>query len=198
MLTQTIQLDRLRAHPANSNVMPEALMAKLVDHIAMTERYPPLIVRQLPGCDSGEGAPVYQLLDGHHRVEALKRLGRPAAECVVWEADDDEALLLLATLNRLQGRDDPKRRAALVGALADRHDTKTLAGLLPERLDQVKKLLEINAHIPVPRAPQPVEDMPVAVHFFLLPEQKNRLDRCLHALGGSREAALMKLVSDHA
>ena len=39
-------------------------------------------------------------------AEALRRLGRASARCEVWAVDDDEAMLLLATLNRLQGRDD--------------------------------------------------------------------------------------------
>ncbi len=198
MPIQSIQLDRLRAHPANSNVMPEHLIAKLADHIDKTDRYPPLIVRQLPAHGEAGDAPFYQILDGHHRAVALKRLGKPSAECVVWKADDHEALLLLATLNRLQGQDDPRRRAALIGALADRHDTITLAGLLPERADQLKKLLEINAHVPTPRAPQPVEDMPVAVHFFLLPQQKKRLNDRLRAIGGPREEALMRLIDGRA
>lgn len=194
MHVQSIQITQLRAHPANSNVMPELLITKLAEHISNTDRYPPLIVRQLPIEAAADDAPIYQLLDGHHRVEALKRLGRSSAECVVWQADDHEALLLLATLNRLQGRDDPKRRAALVSALADRNDIQMLAGLLPERAEQLKKLLEINAHVPTPRPPQPVEGMPVAVHFFLLAQEKKRLADRLRAIGGSREQALMKLV----
>ena len=202
MPTHTIQLNRLLAHPANSNVMPEHLIEKLADHIAKTDRSPPLIVRPLPSHDGDDdgptNGPVYQILDGHHRAEALKRLGMTSAECIVWQADDHEALLLLATLNRLQGQDDPKRRAALVSALADRHDIKTLAGLLPERPEQLKKLLEINTHTPTPRPPQPVEDMPIAVHFFLLPQQKKRLNDCLRTIGGPREQALMKLIDDHA
>jgi hypothetical protein len=178
--------------------MPERLIVKLAEHIEKTNRYPPLIVRQLPVDTTEDDAPVYQLLDGHHRVEALKRLGRTSAECVVWQADDHEALLLLATLNRLQGQDDPKRRAGLVSALVDRHDTKTLTNLLPERAEQLKKLLEINAHVPTPRAPQPVEGMPVAVHFFLLPQQRKRLNERLRTIGGPREEALMKLVDGRA
>lgn len=178
--------------------MPERLITRLAEHISKTNRYPPLIVRPLPVETAEDDAPVYQILDGHHHVEALKRLGRTSAECVVWQADDHEALLLLATLNRLQGQDDPKRRAALVSTLADRHDTKTLTNLLPERAEQLKKLLEINAHVPTPRAPQPIEGMPVAVHFFLLPKEKQRLADRLRAIGGSREQALMKLVDGRA
>jgi ParB-like chromosome segregation protein Spo0J len=197
MSTQTLELDQLRSHPANSNVMPEHLVAKLADHIERSGRYPPLIVRPIDD-DTSAGdtpaSPVYQILDGHHRALALRRLGHTRADCVVWRADDREALVLLATLNRLQGQDDPHKRAALVGALADKHDLPRLAELLPERREQIKKLLEINDRPPSPRAPQPIGQMPVAVHFFLLPAQKKRLDRALAALGGAREEALMRLL----
>lgn len=201
MNIQTIELDHLHAHPANSNVMPERLVGKLADHIARSGRYPPLIVRPIDA-DTGPQpdkptAPAYQILDGHHRALALRRLGRTRADCVVWRADDREALVLLATLNRLQGQDDPRKRAALVGSLAEKHDLPALAQLLPERQDQLKKLLEINNRPPRPRAPQPLEEMPVAIHFFLLPADKRRLDQVLRALGGTREEALMRLLETY-
>ncbi|MFW6060171.1 MAG: ParB/RepB/Spo0J family partition protein [Phycisphaeraceae bacterium] len=182
-----IPLEQLRPHPHNSNVMPERLLARLTAHIERTDRYPPLIVRPL-----GDGT--YQILDGHHRAEALRRLGRAAARCVAWEVDDDEALLLMATLNRLEGDDDASKRAALLARLSERHDLKTLAAQLPERSEQLKKLLALNDPAPPPRPPQPIDQMPQAVHFFLLPEQRRRLDQRLKAIGGSREAALMTLV----
>lgn len=185
--TQSIPLDQLNAHPANSNVMHDHLLDGLTEHVRRTGRYPPLIVR--PQADG-----YYQILDGHHRALALRRLDIDHARCVVWQADDHEALLLLATLNRLEGRDDPRKRAALVNALADRLDVKTLATLLPERIEQVKKLITINDRPPAPRPPQDPDRMPVAVHFFLLPDQKQRLNQRLKAIGGTREEALMKLI----
>ncbi len=202
MQTQTIKLDNLRTHPANSNVMPEHLITKLTNHIESTGRYPPLIVRPITDNDkantSGNGFHAYQILDGHHRVAALRRLEHDAAECVVWEADDREALVLLASLNRLQGHDDPRKRANLIGSLAEKYKLASLADLLPERKDQLKKLLEIRGRPPSPRPPQPTEQMPMAVHFFLLPHQKKQLDKTLRSLGGTREEALMLLLDRHA
>ena len=200
MNTQTIQLDRLKAHPDNSNVMPEALIAKLAGHIDRTGRYPPLIVRplsHLPDDHVAEATPadgLYQILDGHHRALAIKLAGKKVAECVVWQADDQEALLLLATLNRLQGQDDPSKRAKLLSSLANRHNLSHLTQYLPERADQLKKYLQIKEHPPAPRPPKPLEQIPVAMHFFLLPDQKSRLNRVLHRFDCSREQALMKLV----
>ncbi len=105
MNTKQIEIDLLRPHPANCNEMPANLLAKLAGHIEKSERYPPIIVRLL---GDGDG---YQILDGHHRVMALRKIGRAEACCVVWEVGDDEALVLLATLNQLRGGDDVFKRA---------------------------------------------------------------------------------------
>ena len=186
MNTTHLSLDNLHAHPANSNVMPEPLLAKLVEHLRTADRYPPIIVRP-----SGEG---YQILDGHHRVIALRRLGRIEARCDVWDVGDDEALLLLATLNRLQGHDDPRKRASLVDALRGSHDLAHLADRLPEDRDRLRKLLQLNEAPPTPRPPQRLADMPVAVHFFLRPAERDAVERKLREVGGSREAALLQLM----
>src|SRR6185436_6735913 len=92
--TRMIPLGDLVPHPLNSNVMPEDLREKLKAHIKRTGRYPYVIVRPHPE-KNGE----FQVLDGHHRVEVLRTLGHDAARCDIWNVDDREAKLLLATLN---------------------------------------------------------------------------------------------------
>lgn len=181
-----IGLEDLRAHPGNSNVMGEGLLAKLMGHLERTDRYPPVIVRP------HEGA--YQILDGHHRVLALRRLGRSSARCVVWEVDDEAALMLLATLNRLQGHDDPRKRAALVARLHASAAVKDLAARLPEDGERLKKLMRLAETDEPPRPPRALEAMPVAVHFFLLPGERARVERRLREHGGTREAALLGLL----
>ena len=205
MNQQIIPLDRIHPHPANSNVMPEALVKKLAHHIESSGRYPPLVVRPI----AAENAPPqdsrvehsgdtthYQILDGHHRVLALKQIGRDSACCSVWEVDDDEALLLLATLNRLQGQDDPIKRSRLLNKLSGTLDVSRLSELLPERREQVCRLLELSKEPAAPKPPKPLNEMPAAVHFFLLPDQKRKLDAVLKSLGGTREQALLALL-DH-
>lgn len=206
MNIETIDLQCLRAHPMNSNVMREDLLDKLAGHIERTGRYPPLIVREIeedspmgepspqPSA-SGRGGKTYQVLDGHHRWAALQRLGHESASCVVWEVDDAGALLLLSTLNRLQGQDDPHRRSRLLAELSSRMNRKTgeLAKLLPESGPQLKKYLTLREPPPKPQAPPSLDDMPTAVTFFLTGRQKHQLDERLKAIGGSREQALMQL-----
>lgn len=181
-----VELTRLHAHPGNSNVMPESMLAKLVEHLRTTERYPPLIVRPF-GND-------FQILDGHHRAEALRRLEVTTARCVVWEADDEEALMLLATLNRLQGSDDPRKRGALISELSKNHSLGSLEKLLPERREHLQKLMDVAAKLPKPCVPKALDDQPVSLQFFLLPADRSAIEKRLREVGPTREAALVSLV----
>src|SRR5262245_41183007 len=138
-----VALDDLLAHPLNSNTMPADLQEKLRAHIKRTGRYPYLVVRPHPD-QPGK----FQVLDGHHRVAILRELGHTEARCDVWEVDDREAKLLLATLNRLQGQDLPIRRAELIHELLGEMSAVDLAGLLPEtdkQLEELHALLEFPA-----------------------------------------------------
>ena len=186
-----IGLGDLRAHAMNSNRMGEKRFEKLVRHIGESGRYPPLIVRPMPG---ERGA--WQVLDGHHRWRALERLGVERARCVVWEVGDEEALVLLATLNRLEGGDDPMKRAALVREIVERGGASAaeLGRLLPESGGEVKRLCELVSGAPEPSAVVGLEAMRVSVHFFLLPGERRRLEGALERMGGGRDVALMKMV----
>jgi ParB-like chromosome segregation protein Spo0J len=123
----SVPLEKLRAHPANANVMPEERLEKLTENIRRERDYPPLIVRP-----HSEEADAYQILDGHQRLEALRRLGRAEAHCYCWPCDDRTALILLSTLNRLEGQDDPRLRAELIRELSQLASLEELALLLPE------------------------------------------------------------------
>lgn len=186
-----IPLSNLRAHPSNSNVMPGPLLEKLAAHIRRSGRYPPLIVRPAP-----HEPDAWQVLDGHHRWRVLEQLGHEKAHCITWHVDDDQALLLLATLNRLQGQDDPQRRSQLLAELSERLADRpaSLARLLPERSDQIHKLLSLRSPRPEPASAPSLEEMPQAVHFFLLPAQRRCLEEALRKISPNREQALMSLV----
>lgn len=181
-----VPLARLRPRADNANAMPEALLAKLAGHIARTDRYPHLIVRPMPG---EQGA--YEILDGHHRAAALRRLNRPAARCEVWEVDDDEALVLLATLNRLQGRDDVFKRANLLEQLRGRLGAERLPQWLPEDADRIERLRRTRVAPPEPAPPVAARDVPAAITFFLTPSQVRRLNDRLSAFGGTRSEQLV-------
>ena len=201
MHSETLPIASLQPHPANSNVMPKRLFGRLVAHIETTGNYPPIIVRPLDdaGDDTTDDQPAngrrYQILDGHHRVRALQQLGQIEARCEIWQVDEAQALVLLATLNRLEGADDPFRRASLLRELEQHMDRSQLARLLPEREKEIESLLALEKQAPMPLPAVPQEQLPVAVYFFLLPAQRDALEAALRATGFSREEALMKLVA---
>jgi hypothetical protein len=176
MTLRWIPLEALEAHPENSNRMPPHLMAKLKAHLARTGRYEPLVVRPL-----GDR---YQILNGHHRAKVLRDLGHSHARCDVWDVDEEEARLLLATLNRLEGRDDPSRRAALVARLGEGRNTEDLARLLPEPPDAVERLRKLTAPPPPPADPAAAAPLPRPMTFFLDEDQAATVREALRAATG--------------
>ncbi|MEO0476339.1 MAG: ParB/RepB/Spo0J family partition protein [Planctomycetota bacterium] len=184
--TISLPIQRLDPHPLNSNVMPKALLDKLAKEIQRTGLYPPVIVRPIGGR--------YQVLDGHHRVQVLRRLGHPTVQANVWPVDDEQAMLFLASLNRMRGEDDPHKRAALLDRLRQRMGVSELAQRLPEDVGRVKKMLALNAAPPAPKPPQPINQMPVCLTFFVLPSQRQAVEQRLRKQGGTREAALLALL----
>ncbi len=161
--------------------MPEDLRAKLMVHIKRTKRYPFIVVRPHP-----KEAGKYQVLDGHHRVQILRELGHTEARCDVWEVDDREAKLLLATLNRLQGQDLPIRRAQLLHELLGEMSIDDLAGLLPEtdkQLEELHALLEFPAEEIAAQlnaqAEQDEKVLPRIMTFVVTPEQEEVIDRAV-------------------
>ena len=176
-----VPLDNLLPHPLNSNLMPEDLQEKLKAHIKHTGRYPFLVVRPHP-----KEANKYQVLDGHHRVAILRDLGHQEVRCDVWDVDDREAKLLLATLNRLQGQDLPIRRAELVHELLGEMSLDDLGGLLPEtdkQLEELHALLEFPADDIAQLLEQQAEEaekvLPRVLTFVVTPDQEKVIEQAV-------------------
>ncbi len=132
---QSIALDKLDFHPDNPNRMSKVSYAKLVRNIERTGRYEPLIVRPCP-----EKGGYFQIINGHHRCQALAKLGYKTADCVVWDIDDEETDILLATLNRLGGSDELAKKLKLLERLNKRLEAGKLARILPQTRSQIERL----------------------------------------------------------
>jgi ParB-like chromosome segregation protein Spo0J len=134
----SVPLSHLVPHPANANVMPEAFREKLQHNIEREGDYEPLTVRPhstLPG--------YFQILGGHQRYIVLGRLGHATALCYLWPCDDATALLLLTTLNRLEGQDDPLKHAQLLRELAALAPLEELEQWLPEDAGAIRRSLAL-------------------------------------------------------
>lgn len=79
------------------------------------------------------------------RAAALRDLGKTEARCDVWDVNEKDANMLLATLNRLRGTDDEYKRAKLLGSLTKDFDEEEILELIPEttrELEGLSSLLE--------------------------------------------------------
>jgi hypothetical protein len=133
-----IPTDKLLPHPENTNRMNAKFMSKLEEHIRTTGNYETITVRP-------HGEEKFQILNGHHRVEILRKLGIEEAKCDIWEVNDKEARLLIATLNRLEGSDVPELRFSLLRKLLDDYDPADLEALVPENEKQIKELMALSS-----------------------------------------------------
>jgi ParB-like chromosome segregation protein Spo0J len=196
-----IPLSALRSHPANPNRMGPEARAKLSRHIRRTGSYPPLITRP-----HGDG---FQLLDGHQRADILRELGYTEALCVVWDCDDEAALLLLTTLNRLHGEDVPALRGLLIEELLETIDRELLLELIPEDASALDELLSLATMDGDPFAEleaaaiRALADSPTTITFVVTPDEEREVLEVIDAraegrLGPrSRGRALVALVRHH-
>ncbi|UCG56809.1 MAG: ParB-like nuclease domain-containing protein [Phycisphaerales bacterium] len=169
---QSIALDKLVPHPDNPNRMSRSTFGKLVRNIERTGRYEPLVVRP---CPKEKG--YFQIISGHHRCKALRELGYKTADAVVWDVDDEQVDILLATLNRLTGSDVLDKKLALLKKLNARMRSRELAKLLPQTPRQIERLAKFR----LPTAPARIDAKTFAMPlvFFLNSRQKRTIDKAL-------------------
>ena len=184
-----VRLDRIHPHPANPNVMDGGRRKKLAANITRVGAYLPLLVRAHP-----ERAGHYELLDGEQPLGALLDLGHETALCLVWLCDDQTALLVLASLNRLRGDDVPVRRAELLAELSAQVPADLLAMLLPEDGQEIARSLalldfdteSLLAGIEASAAKARLAG-PQLVSFAVPPEDVGDIDRAVAAAAASLE-----------
>jgi len=169
---ESIALEKLVCHPDNPNRMSGANFAKLVRNIGRTGRYEPLIVRPC----RGRGG-FYQIINGHHRRRALAELGYETADAIVWDIDDEQTDILLATLNRLAGSDEPAKKLKLLNRLNDRFGSGELAKLLPLKAKQIERLT--NLKMPSKPAGVSAASFIKAMVFFVNDAQQETIENAL-------------------
>jgi ParB-like chromosome segregation protein Spo0J len=133
-----IPMAKLLPHPENPNRMSKANFEKLKLHIKQTGNYEPVIVRGHP-----EIKDCFQIINGHHRFEALKQIGETFVDCVQWNVSDDEVRILLTTLNRLGGKDELSLKIEIIKKLSEKYNAKELGKMLPDNKQVLEKLKDI-------------------------------------------------------
>lgn len=169
---KSIALSKLFAHPANPNVMSDGTFRKLVRNIERTGLYEPIVARPHPKKKN-----CFEIINGHHRVKALELLGQKEANCVVWDVDDEQTAVLLATLNRLTGSDVVQKKIELLKELTKRMGTIELSKMLPQTAKQIDRL--INLKLPDVLIKANAEQFAVPVVFFVTADQNKIIEEAL-------------------
>jgi ParB/RepB/Spo0J family partition protein len=176
---QSIPLDKLVAHPDNPNRMSKANIAKLVRNIEQTGRYEPIMVRPHPQRED-----YFQIINGEHRCRALAKLGYKTADCIVWDIDDEQVDILLASLNRLVGTDQIDKKLALLKRLNKKINADELSKLLPQTAKQIERLT--NLKMPSMPAKTIAKCFSNPMVFFVNDAQQETIENALSSAGESR------------
>ncbi len=169
---RSISLEKLIAHPDNPNRMSKANLAKLVRNIERTGRYEPIIVRPHP-----QKKDCFQIINGEHRCKALAKLGYKEVNSIVWDVDDEQVDILLATLNRLVGTDQIDKKLALLKRLNKKIKVGELAKFLPATAKQIERLVNLKR----PRQPANINPQSFAnpMVFFVNDAQQATIENAL-------------------
>ena len=171
----------LYPHPDNANRMSKPKFNTLLRHLETTGQYEPLVVRKHP---AKNGA--YQILNGHHRLRALRQLKHTRADCVVFSADDEQAQLYLLNLNRLTGRDNVYKKAKLIEQLCRNFTPRDLAKRLGDSKTAIEKLNALSQNQPLPKTCEKPILLPMT--FFMTESQHAMITAAFEKVGKNTAA----------
>jgi len=165
----SIPIDKLVAHPGNPNRMSRRNFSRLVRNIGRTACYEPLVVRRQGDC--------FEIINGHHRCQALRQLGYESADAVVWDVDDAQTDILLTTLNRLKGSDVLEKKLDILKRINRVMKTLEMGKLLPYTRGQIEKLT--SPKVPTAPAEFDANSLAVPMVFFLSNAQQKIVEQAL-------------------
>lgn len=210
---QLVPIGRLVANPGSPNRMSKSKFNKLVRNIERTGLYEPLIVRPSPSrtkhrdeaatlSERGRACPernrrdardmeAYEIINGHQRWRALRKLSFERVDVVVWDVDDRQADIFLATLNRLGGSDVLEKKLTMLERLSEKLEAAGLAKLLPQSARQIERLASLarsdrgracserNRRNSSDTEAATQTSTPQCVVFFLNDEQKEVIEKAM-------------------
>lgn len=195
----SISIERLMAHPDSPNRMGKSKLAKLNRNIKRTGLYEPLVARPYSGRRD-----FFQIINGHHRYQVLCELDYETVDVIIWDIDDQEVDILLASINRLCGSDNLEKKLSVLNRLNQQIKPTELTTLLPLSKKQIERLLEFgNLRLP---SPDPVKaKIAIPLVFFVNNKQKKLIDKALSLAGkksngktkAEKNAIALSIIADY-
>lgn len=144
-----IELSRLKPYMDKNGIQPYKINPKKVEQIAASAEdigiITPLRVRP-----KGE---IYEVICGHHRLEAARTIGQISAPCIVRDYSDDEVFKILSESNIQRDRTLPSEYGKIFARYMElRNDDETTAEEIAAKFDVSRKTmyryLDVNRLIP--------------------------------------------------
>ncbi len=176
---KTVPIEILSDNPNNPNRMSKSSFAKLVRNIERTRLYEPIIVRKINTQNSVHRTR-YEIINGHYRTKALKQLGYINVDICIWDVDDRQSDILLATLNRLSGTDILEKKLALLNRLSNESEIKQLSELLPLTSGQIERYRDLK--LPHKPAKQEKDSFAEPLIFFVDEKQKRVIEQAIQKI----------------
>jgi ParB-like chromosome segregation protein Spo0J len=132
-----VPLDKLGDAPRNANKMSPAKFQLLVESIKRVGFVQHVLVRAIAN-------ERWEMVDGHHRRDALRILGHDAVPAVELEGDEDPRLVALA-LNRIRGETDLAAASLVIEELTEagfNFSDLTISGFSDRELSELVAALE--------------------------------------------------------
>ncbi len=199
-----VGMDSLVSAPRNANRFDAYRLEKLKEAIKTGGFYQPILVRSI-----GNGGQL-EIVDGHHRVAAMREAGAVSVPAVILQdCSADQAALLAISMNRLRGELNLSDVAAIFDELATAGcelEQLTATGFTSIEVDALLAAAQQDVDADMPRAfanAQEQADDPVAALCSLEIEFDNKKDmarakRALKKAAGSDllGAGLLRLIDD--
>ncbi len=100
VLTVNLELEQLEMDVFSPRkAFSEGYIEELAESIEREGQLKPIIVRAHPTRPN-----VYQVIDGEHRIRALRKLGRSVVRAEVRRLSDEEAYMLAIRVNEMHGK----------------------------------------------------------------------------------------------
>lgn len=134
---QELPIGKVVPNKYNPNRMTKKTFATLKRFIEKVGFIQPVLVRPIEGG-------MYEIMDGQHRYEAMKELGRETIPVVISVADEDVAKLHTINMNNLRGTElDRIKLGKMVKELRTKMDDETLEALLGFNQQELKTYEEL-------------------------------------------------------
>jgi len=175
---RVIVLGKLIANQDNPNKMSISGFTRLVRNMRRTDNYEPILIRR---CKLN--TKYYQIINGYHRCRALLQLGYKNVDCIVWDVSDQQTNILIATLNRLNGRDDIDGKINLLRLLTKDTTAKELSKLLPYTTKQIEQLVDLRKIVSTGELKKNAKGFLNTLVFFVTDKQNKVIEKAISKLG---------------